>query len=293
MVSTLLKPAGKWLNRRCPQNYIIKNPWLGSLILAIIVIAFLIIYKPLGVHASYLLSFELTVVAYALTVAVSVALGIGLLKHTKYFSNTKEWTIKKELLAIVLILVLMGAIVYFAAFIIEEPSERWNLNTLLDSYIRTTLGVGIPFLLFSLVNIHYWYMPQRLLIEETRNRIIDKPNPTNELIKIESRLKKENLSFSLNEFIYAVSDGNYVNFHLLQNGQIRKVIIRNSINDIEQQLAKFPNIIRVHRAYIVNIDMVRTMRGNSLGYQLKLVGVTEEIPVSRKNTTTFRKVFNS
>ncbi|NHB68049.1 LytR/AlgR family response regulator transcription factor [Perlabentimonas gracilis] len=293
MASKPQQPTSKWLNRRCPQNYIIKNPGLGSLILAVLVIAFLIIYKPLGVHASYLLSFELTVIVYAVTVAVPVALGAKLLKSTRYFSNAKDWTIKKELLAIGTILLLMGTIVYFAAFIIEEPSNRWNFKTLLDSYLRTTLGAGIPFLLFSLINLPYWYLPERLLVEETHDKPTEYDPSSNEHVNIESKLNKEKLSFTINEFIYAVSEGNYVNFHLIQQGQIRKAVIRNSINDIEQQLAKFPRIIRVHRAYIVNVDKVRTMKGNSLGYLLKLVGITEEIPVSRKNTVTFRTLFKA
>jgi DNA-binding LytR/AlgR family response regulator len=104
-------------------------------------------------------------------------------------------------------------------------------------------------------------------------------------------LKKEKLSFSLNEFVYAASEGNYVNFYILQKGKIVKAVIRNSINNVEQQLAYYNRVMRVHRAFIVNVDMVRSMRGNSLGYTLKLNGLDQEIPVSRKNTSTFRTLF--
>lgn len=285
--------ASKWLGRKCPQNYIIKNPWFGSLILAIIVAAFMIIYKPLGVHASHKFSFEATMVLYCLAVAIPVAFGIKILKVIPQFSNAKEWTIKKELVAIAIILLLMGAIVYFAAFFIEEPSDRWNLKTLINSYVRTLLGVGIPFLLFSLINAPYWYLPETMLAEETHSKPIERNQNPNELINIESKLKKEKLSFFQKELLYVASQGNYVTFYLLKEGKIIKAVIRNSINDIGQQLSKYPRIMRVHRAFIVNVDMVKSMKGNSLGYSLRIIGVDEEIPVSRKNTEAFRTQFKS
>jgi hypothetical protein len=283
--------ANKWLGRRCPQNFIIKKPWAGSLVLASLVAVFFIVYKPLGVHASYRLSFEATVIIYCIIVAIPVALAAILLKKISYFNNPREWTIKKELAAIALIVLLMGTIIYFAAFIIEEPSDRWNLKTLLDSYTRTILGAAIPLLLISLINYPYWFFPERLLTEETHSKPINNGSESDVNINISSMLKKEKLSFSLNEFVYAASEGNYVNFYLLQKGKIVKAVIRNSINNVEQQLAYYNRVMRVHRAFIVNVDMVRSMRGNSLGYTLKLNGLDQEIPVSRKNTSTFRTLF--
>jgi DNA-binding LytR/AlgR family response regulator len=65
------------------------------------------------------------------------------------------------------------------------------------------------------------------------------------------------------------------------------VIIRNSISEIEQQLAGIPYFMRTHRAFIVNLGKVISKNGNSLGYQLKLKGSNHIIPVSRQNTQIF------
>ena len=64
--------------------------------------------------------------------------------------------------------------------------------------------------------------------------------PPEELVQISSQLKKEELSFYPGQFLYAESDGNYVVFYLNINEQVKKVIIRNSINNIEQQLSEIP-----------------------------------------------------
>jgi DNA-binding LytR/AlgR family response regulator len=89
--------------------------------------------------------------------------------------------------------------------------------------------------------------------------------------------------------LYAESDGNYVVFYLCINNQLKKEIIRNSINNIEQQLSGIPYILWIHRAFIVNLKKVRSRQGNTLGYLIKLNESEFKIPVSRKNT----KVFNN
>ena len=112
-------------------------------------------------------------------------------------------------------------------------------------------------------------------------------------VNIISQLKKEELSFYPDELIYAESDGNYVHFYLLTENKVHKRTIRNSINQVEEQLAEYPRIFRTHRAFLVNLDKIRMRKGNSLGYQLKLVGIDEEIPVSRNNTRKFIQLLNS
>jgi DNA-binding LytR/AlgR family response regulator len=66
-----------------------------------------------------------------------------------------------------------------------------------------------------------------------------------------------------------------------------EVIIRNSISEIENQLDEVPFFMRIHRAFIVNLEKVSSKKGNSLGYQLKLKGSNIILPVSRQNTQKF------
>jgi DNA-binding LytR/AlgR family response regulator len=114
--------------------------------------------------------------------------------------------------------------------------------------------------------------------------------PSEDLIQISSQLKKEELSFYPSQFLYAESDGNYVVFYLNINNLVKKEIIRNSINSIEQQLSEIPYFLRIHRAFIVNLKKVRSKQGNTLGYMIKLSETEIKIPVSRKNTKDFNKL---
>ena len=79
-------------------------------------------------------------------------------------------------------------------------------------------------------------------------------------------------------------------FHLNMENQIKKKTIRNSISNIEQQLSVIPFLFRTHRAYIANVKMVSSQKGNTLGYRLKLIGTDIEIPVSRQKTRDFDQI---
>jgi DNA-binding LytR/AlgR family response regulator len=183
----------------------------------------------------------------------------------------------------------MGITVYFAGFLLEPPFQRWNLPTFFDSLFSAFLIFSVPLSFFSLINYRYLLVSD-IIKQFNTETYLSSPAESEELIRIESQLKKEELFFYPNQFIYAESDGNYIVFHLNLENQIKKRIIRNSISNIEQQLSAIPFLFRSHRAYIVNIRKVSSQKGNTLGYRLKLAGTDIEIPVSRQKTHDFDQI---
>jgi len=249
-----------------------------------------LIYRPLGTHESRILSYGSTMAIYCFILAVSVLVMIRILRSIKYFSDTEEWTILKECLSILFIVVGMGVFIYFVGFLVEEPSQRWNLATFFDSCKSAFLIGIIPFLFFTLMNSQYFYS-YNVRSENNRNAEPEAEQPA-KIIQIDSKLKKENLNFYPDQFLYATSEGNYVVFYLYRDNKVQKEIIRNSISNIEEQLSQFPFVIRTHRAFIVNIQKVYLKKGNALGYQLKLSNIETEIPVSRPNIHSFDRLFD-
>jgi hypothetical protein len=279
----------QWLNKKYPQNYIIKNPFFGTIIFFVFCIGFAILYKPLELHESRFFSYNMTVTVYFIIVAFPLFGLVNILKRISYFSNSDDWTILREILSISILLSGIGITVYFSGFLLEPPSERWNIMTFLDSLLSAFLIGVVPFAFFTIINYRY------LLVAD----IIKNFNPetyqtssgqSEELIRIESQLKKEELAFYPGQFIYAESDGNYIVFYLNVENQIKKRMIRNSISNIEQQLSVIPFLFRTHRAYIVNVKTVSSQKGNTLGYRLKLIGTETEIPVSRQKTRDFDQI---
>jgi hypothetical protein len=279
----------KWLNNKYPQNYIIRKPLAGTLIIMVFLFAFLNLYKPFGTHASGPWNYVTTMAIYAFLSGIFLFIILSLLKFLKWFSGKKEWTIMKELLAIPVTLFILGIAIYFLGFLIE-PSEtpRWNISTILNS-ISGAFLIGIfPLSFFAALNYRY-LAPQ--VMQEYNTIPSEAVNSRENIVRISSQLKKEELSFYRDEFIFAESDGNYVVFHLGKEGTVRKESIRNSINNIEQQLSDIPYFLRIHRAFIVNLRKVRSKQGNSLGYQIKLTESEPKIPVSRNKTKVFDDLF--
>jgi len=276
----------KWLFKSLPKNFILKKPFQGTLILLGFFFFFSVLYRPFHFHGARSLSFGLTFVFYNLFLFIPVFVCLMLLKRIPYFSKETDWTLIKEILALLLLLCCAGVTLYFAGFIIEEPSDRWNLMTFLGSLKYASLIVAIPFVFLSFSSYRILFSVDSLQYYTRSAKQSTSIKPEN-VVRISSQVKKEELSFHPSQFVYAESDGNYVVFHLNMDGQHIKKTIRNSINDIEQQLSAIPYIMRIHRAFIVNLKKVISKKGNSLGYRLRLTGLENDIPVSRNRIRHF------
>lgn len=274
------------LNRQFPQSFLIKQPFWGTIAFFLILFFFVVVYQPLRIHGARSLSLSYTMLLYCLLVSVGVFVISLIIKRTNCFSNNEMWSVSKELFSIFSVLALIGVTAYFAGFIMEYEGSRWNLATFFDSFSRAVLIGLIPVLIPSLLNIRYVYTPEIFREFQLEGKKINEEKSEG-LINIESKAKKEELSFLPDEFVYAESEGNYVVFHLIKQDKLIEIIIRNSINEIEQQLSVIPYFMRSHRAYIINLKRVISTKGNSLGYQVKLKGTNKVIPVSRAKTSNF------
>lgn len=281
----------KWLNFNYPQNYILRHPFKGTLIIVIFVFGFTLLYKPFNTHASGAFSYELTMALYSFLPGIFIYLALKILKIRKYFSNIKDWTILKEFLSVFIILLVLGIAIYVLGFFIESSGNRWNILTFLGSVEMGFLTGIIPLAFFTSINYRNFFSPV-ITYSKIKSTGGLENLASEDLIRISSQLKKEDLSFYPSEFLYAESDGNYVIFYLNKNNLVKKEIIRNSINNVEQQLSPIPYFFRSHRAFIVNLKKVRSKQGNTLGYIIKLTGVDVKIPVSRNNTNNFNRLFS-
>lgn len=279
----------KLLTTRYPQNYILRNPYRGALFVGLFTFFFTVLYHPLTTSANPF-SYEITMAIYSFAIALPLVLLIKLLMLIPYFSPQTKWTFGKELFIETVILSVMGIYVFFLGFIIEAPADRWNVPTFIDSCKNTFLIGVLPYLFFTIQGYKYLVSPSRR--DPVDGNINGKNTATAEELKIQinSKLKKDKLSFSPQSFLYAESDGNYVNFYLWEDQKTCKKMIRNSITNVESQLSEIPYFLRTHRAFIVNLKKITQKQGNSSGYRLNLEGVEVDLPVSRQNVAIFDQV---
>lgn len=268
--------------KRYPQNYLIKKPVAGALVLAFFCFAMLMIYKPASNQGASNLPYDRTMAIYSLSAGLTAYISNWLTKKINWFSNPKEWTLGKEVSFILMIMAMLGIVIYLLAFWLEPRSDRWNLATFLDSLKYAFFTGIIPFAFCTAINYQSLFTTRISVIEESNEKM-----PLEDKIQIRSKLKKEELTFYPSQLICAESDGNYVVFNLLVNSKVEQKMIRNSMSEVERQLSDFPQFFRTHRAFIVNLKKVSTKKGNSSGYQLKLSDTDFEVPVSRQNIKSF------
>lgn len=100
-------------------------------------------------------------------------------------------------------------------------------------------------------------------------------------IVINSENKSENISLPAKDLVLIRSADNYAEIFFLEEGQIKRTLLRNTLKDIENQLSVFPNFVRCHRAFIVNSIYVERMEKSFGNHFLLIKGFDEKIPVSR------------
>ena len=92
------------------------------------------------------------------------------------------------------------------------------------------------------------------------------------------------LSVQSDQLLYLESADNYVKIHYLNKGKITHFMLRNSLKNLDDNLANTP-MIRCHRSYVVNFDKVKVLRKEKDGIYLALDEENiPDIPVSKTYT---------
>ncbi|HVO73264.1 MAG TPA: LytTR family DNA-binding domain-containing protein [Ignavibacteriaceae bacterium] len=101
---------------------------------------------------------------------------------------------------------------------------------------------------------------------------------------------REVITVDLNSLLYIASADNYVEIHWLDKGHVQKTLLRKTLKEIEKEVKnQFQHIERCHNSYIVNINKIKSIIGNSGGYRIVLNAIESPIPVSRKYQSSFFK----
>ena len=90
----------------------------------------------------------------------------------------------------------------------------------------------------------------------------------------------ESLTFHLPDLLFIEADDNYSTVLWKEAGLVQKKLLRVNLKNLESQLDN-SFTLRCHRSYIVNVNAISAISGNTNGYKLKINGSDFSIPVSR------------
>ncbi len=165
------------------------------------------------------------------------------------------------------------------------------------------IGIGIVFVLniipvSILILGHYIYLlKKQVKVTSQINRTISEKSITRNSsgkITISASNQRDNITLNINDLLYISSADNYIDVYYFEGKLLKHNLIRNTLNNIENQISKkFQNIKRCHKSFIVNINNVKSVSGNASGYKIELDRVGFLIPISRKYKGHIFKHLNS
>jgi len=197
----------------------------------------------------------------------------------KLKKDVPSWTLGKWILFTLGLISTIGISNYL--FLIYKCWVATDLATFMQIFIGTIFIGVFPVVLSGLMiqikadkrnRIQATGMQEALPISPTTVQKITLTTPTNQ----------STLTLPTNQLYYLEAMQNYVAIHYLKEGQMEKVLFRNTLSAMEKQL-QATSIIRCHRSFLANTDLIEKVAGNAQGLRLTLKGLPDfEIPVSRK-----------
>lgn len=230
---------------------------------------------------------------------------IGMVSAATFFFNTlilpglfpkifesERWTVRKEII---------WNVGMFAVLIVgfTLTAMVFNISSMKSlTFFRSGALALLPLVLFNLLNYNHSLKSKvtqvidsgRLWLAEERKGL---HSSGTENVRVESDNRKEVFETELQNIVLVQSASNYIEIFYREDSVIRKQMIRQTLNNVESLLSKFPTIKKCHRCCLVNITQVSRLTGSYPNYTLEVNGLDFRIPVSRQNIVKFRKLISS
>ncbi len=242
----------------------------------VFIFLFLFIFQPFGISElevnklSYTASFGLVTL---------IVMFLGEIFESKIIKRKKTENKLREIIIDFWIVIPIACANWFVA---NLWGYKTNFGFLIMLFITLIIGI-IPFAIMYLFMERKRYRESYFELSEKmhQNQVKEKKEPEN--IEIISENIGEKITFKSNELLYVKAEGNYALFCCLQNERTIKKLMRISLNKIMEQieLQEQTSFIRNHKSYIVNLDNVDKVVGNSKQYNFHIKHTDLFIPVSR------------
>ena len=266
--------------------------WLVIIGVSLFIAIFLWFFRPFGLNNATIDNINLFILGYGgvtfgvLTLFIMIIPAI----YPTAFSN-KKWTVGKHIIWVTLILLGIGSGNYAYTYIFID-SVQWHWKIFFFFQLNTVIIGVIPVAIVTLIDVNH-KLKKNLATATNLNQEIDQKSTeetkTPVTIQFSGKNKNETLRIEQERIYYICSEGNYVQIFYKDQSDIHQKMLRNTLQNISQQLPNTETIVQCHRAYLVNINKIINAEGNAQGFKLQLKDIDEKIPVSRKYVPSLRE----
>lgn len=233
-------------------------------------------------------------------------LGAGILSAGTFLANSlllpgfmpkvfdsSLWTIRKEILWNIWLFSNLFAIFSFVGGVFNQ-FELSNLPV-----FRTGALALLPLVLYNLISYNHSMKEKMVNILDNRRKHWfgdEKQERHESMIKQNIQLVAENgkdmFLAKLEDVLVFHSSGNYIEIFWLDN-QIKKMkLFRQTFSFVEEYMLDKSEFKKCHRCWMVNIEKIDTLSGNSKGYFVEINKLGFKIPISRNYISAFRHLMS-
>jgi len=252
----------------------------------------MVMFQPFGLQDLESDSKSLLLAGYGLVTFVVLCIDLFIVPFIfpSVFKEEK-WTVSREIILLIGIVITIAIGNYLYSVLLSIVS--WVGIKGFIIFTGFTLCISIIPIIGVIVISHNTMLRKNLNASIQLNQMIMEKK-VGEIIRddklvITSENKKQKIETPASNLICIESEGNYVNTWFLEEGKIVRLLIRNTIKNIETQILETGNLFKCHRAFIINLSYIEKVTGNSQGYHLLVKYLDKEIPVARNYSKSFRE----
>lgn len=242
-----------------PKRYQSQNLIKSSVTVFLILLAFLLLFKPFGVYDPELkMHYLLICFFHALAPALILFAYFGILNYSKKAKDQIKWTLLKEYIHIGLILILMGTTSFLMRDLLYNNPNNWSWNYFFEE-IRNCLIAGTFFYFFLRLSSFYFESKNGspFVLQFTPLTVEPAKTTLESNIFINTNVKQDDFSLDIDQLLFAKADGNYVELTKSNENKITTEVKRISLTQFEAQIINYPHFFRCHRAYLVNMFKIK------------------------------------
>ncbi len=152
------------------------------------------------------------------------------------------------------------------------------------------LGI-LPVAVLIIINQERMLRSHLKSAQQLNKKLIESKNKKEKLIHFESDYKKDKLSIPSDSLIVIKSADNYIEIYYKSENIVKKQLIRYSLKKAIETVNGYEFILRCHRTFIININYIKEITGNSQGYKLFFDKIDFPVFVSQRYIASLKKEF--
>ena len=275
--STFFQKVPKYLLEKRSQIIMV-------LFVSVFAIAFINIFQPFG-SDKWIDNNKITTTTYFLwsTILVSIGMIVVAISRVIMYRYSRKPSHSITILkyigwVFIELLLLSGAFTILA--LIVKGNLNLETNDPMEIYVNAIKNtVYILFIPYIICILYFSYQNNKLKLRELMGENIG--FKSSNLISIRDARGVLQLSVAKENLLYIESADNYICIWYQKGETLKKKLMRITMKEISEQLAD-TNIVRCHRSYMINLDLVKVMRREKENIFLELgVPNVKEIPISK------------